>query len=239
MYYGGYGFGYYWDWSYWLIIAGAIICLVASARVRSTYSRYSAYKSNSGMTGAQAAQRILELAGIYDVSVVHVSGNLTDHYDSSKKVLALSDGVFRSTSVAAVGIAAHECGHAIQHAQGYMPLRLRTSMVPVVNFGSSLSWPLIIIGLFMNRYTMGFWILEIGIVLFALVVLFQLVTLPVEFNASNRAIQMLNETQILDQNEMVYTKKVLKAAAMTYVAGAAASLLQLLRIILIAGGRRS
>lgn len=239
MYYGGYGFGWYWDWTYWLVIAGAIICLVASARVRSSYNRYSTYKSNSGMTGAQTAQRILELAGIYDVSVVHVNGNLTDHYDSSKKVLALSDGVFRSTSVAAVGIAAHECGHAIQHAKGYVPLRLRTSMVPVVNFGSSLSWPLIVIGFLMNRYSVGFLILEIGIVLFSLVVLFQLVTLPVEFNASRRALQMLNETQILDKNEMVYTEKVLKAAAMTYVAGAAASILQLLRIVLIAGGRRS
>ncbi|MBQ7448134.1 MAG: zinc metallopeptidase [Eubacterium sp.] len=237
MYYGGYGF--YWDWTYILVIVGAVICLAASARVRSSFNKYSSYRSNSGMTGAQAAQLILQRAGITDVSVIHVSGSLTDHYDSRKKVVALSDGVFQSASVAAVGIAAHECGHAMQHANGYVPLRLRSSMVPVVNFGSSLSWPLIIIGLLMNRYSVGFLILEIGIVLFTLVVIFQLVTLPVEFNASHRAVNFLEDTQILDSNELVYTKKVLSAAAMTYVAGAAASILQLLRILLIAGGRRN
>lgn len=239
MYYGGYGIGLYWDWTYWLIIVGAIICLVASARVRSSYNRYSTVRSNSGMTGAQAAKLILQSQGIHDVQVVHVNGTLSDHYDSSKRTLALSDGVYNSSSVAAIGVAAHECGHAAQHAQGYMPLRLRSSMVPVVNFGSSFSWPLIIIGFLMNRYTVGYFILEIGIVLFALVVLFQLVTLPVEFNASRRALQILNDKQILDQNELVHTKKVLKAAAMTYVASAAASILQLLRIVLIAGGRRN
>lgn len=237
MYYGGYGF--YWDWTYMLVIVGAVICLAASARVRSSFNKYSSYRSNSGMTGAQAAQLILQRAGITDVTVVHVSGSLTDHYDSRKKIVALSDGVFQSASVAAVGIAAHECGHAMQHANGYVPLRLRTSMVPVVNFGSSLSWPLIIIGLLMNRYSVGFLVLEIGIVLFTLVVIFQLVTLPVEFNASRRAVNFLEDTQILDSNELVYTKKVLSAAAMTYVAGAAASILQLLRILLIAGGRRN
>ena len=237
MYYGGYGF--YWDWTYILVIVGAVICLAASARVRSSFNKYSSYRSNSGMTGAQAAKLILQRAGITDVTVVHVSGSLTDHYDSRKKVVALSDGVYQSASVAAVGIAAHECGHAMQHANGYAPLRLRSSMVPVVNFGSSLSWPLIIIGLLMNRYSVGFLILEIGIVLFTLVVIFQLVTLPVEFNASKRAVNFLESTQILDSNELVYTKKVLSAAAMTYVAGAAASILQLLRILLIAGGRRN
>ena len=241
MYYGyGYGLltGLRWDWTYLLILAGALICLIASARMRSTYNQYAQYRSLSGMTGAQAAERILLSQGIRDVRVVHISGNLNDHYDPRSRTLSLSDATYGSASVAAVGVAAHECGHAVQHATGYAPLQIRGSLVPVANFGSMLSWPLIIIGLFLNRQTVGPIILQVGIILFSLVVLFQLVTLPVEFNASNRAMKVLRSESILQEEELVYTRKVLTAAALTYVAGAAASVLQLLRILLIANGRR-
>ena len=190
----------------------------------------------SGMTGAQAADRILRSAGIYDVTIQHVSGNLTDHYNPSKKTLNLSDSVYGSTSVAAVGVAAHECGHAIQHQQGYAPLHLRTAIVPVANIGSVLAWPLILIGLFFSRNT-GSLLINIGILCFSLAVLFQLVTLPVEFNASSRALRILGEQGILSESEIPYTRKVLSAAALTYVASAAASILQLLRLVLLFGGR--
>lgn len=230
-----YGY-YYWDWTYLLVIVGAIICLIASARMKSTFQKYSRVRSLSGMTGAQAAERILHQAGIYDVAVQHISGNLTDHYNPSNRTLSLSDTVYGSTSVAAVGVAAHECGHALQHQKGYVPLRVRGAMVPVVNFGSFLSWPLIILGLIFGGS--GGLLIQIGIWMFALVVLFQLVTLPVEFNASRRAMEQLETTGILGSNELPYTRKVLVAAAMTYVAGAASALLQLLRLLILFGGRR-
>jgi Zn-dependent membrane protease YugP len=234
----GYGMaGFFWDPTYLLIIIGAVICMIASARVRTTYSKYAQFRSNSGMTGAEAAERILQSQGIYDVAVQHVSGELTDHYDPRNRTLSLSDATYGSTSVAAVGVAAHECGHAVQHARNYVPLRIRGAMVPVVNFGATLSWPLIIIGILMSRNLVGHYIINLGIILFSLVVLFQLVTLPVEFNASRRAVRILEEQQILDSEELVYTRRVLKAAAMTYVASAAAAILQLLRILLIAGNR--
>ncbi|BAK48564.1 MAG: zinc metallopeptidase [Eubacterium sp.] len=234
----GYGMaGFFWDPTYLLIIIGAVICMIASARVRTTYSKYAQFRSNSGMTGAEAAERILQSQGIYDVAVQHVSGDLTDHYDPRNRTLSLSDATYGSTSVAAVGVAAHECGHAVQHARNYVPLRIRGAMVPVVNFGATLSWPLIIIGILMSRNLVGHYIINLGIILFSLVVLFQLVTLPVEFNASRRAVRILEEQQILDSEELVYTRRVLKAAAMTYVASAAAAILQLLRILLIAGNR--
>ena len=146
--YGGYYYGM--DWTYLLVVLGAVICLLASSRVKSTFQKYSRYRSMSGLTGAQAAQRILNQAGIYDVSIQHVSGDLTDHYNPSKKTLNLSDSVYNQTSVAAIGVAAHECGHAIQHAKGYFPLNLRTWFVPIANFGSKLAWPVILIGLFIN-----------------------------------------------------------------------------------------
>jgi Zn-dependent membrane protease YugP len=229
--------GFFWDPTYLLIIIGAVICMIASARVRTTYSKYAQFRSNSGMTGAEAAERILQSQGIYDVAVQHVSGELTDHYDPRNRTLSLSDATYGSNSVAAVGVAAHECGHAVQHARNYVPLRIRGAMVPVVNFGATLSWPLIIIGILMSRNLVGHYIINLGIILFSLVVLFQLVTLPVEFNASRRAVRILEEQQILDSEELVYTRRVLKAAAMTYVASAAAAILQLLRILLIAGNR--
>lgn len=233
-----YGYGYYswWDPTYFLVIIGAVICMIASAKVKSTYSKYSRYRSMSNMTGAQAAERILHSAGIYDVSIRHVSGNLTDHYDPRNKTLNLSDSVYGSTSVAAVGVAAHECGHAIQHQKNYAPLSIRSAIVPVANIGSTLSWPLILIGLFFSSNT-GSLLIQLGILCFSFAVLFQLVTLPVEFNASRRAVAILGDTGILNSEELPMTKKVLGAAALTYVASAAAAILQLLRLILLFGGK--
>lgn len=229
-------FYYYWDPTYILVLIGAVICLLASARVKSTFHKYSQRRSMSGMTGAQAAERILHAAGIRDVAIVHISGELTDNYNPSKKTLNLSDSVYQSASVAAIGVAAHECGHAIQHQQGYAPLSLRTAIVPVANIGSMLAWPLIIIGMFFTRNT-GTMMINIGILCFSFAVLFQLVTLPVEFNASGRALRILGQQGILGDSELSDTKKVLKAAALTYVASAAAVILQLLRLVLLFGGR--
>ena len=188
------------------------------------------------MTGEDAAKRLLNSQGIYDVTVRHVSGKLTDHYDPRTKTVNLSESVYGSTSVAAIGVAAHECGHAMQDASEYVPLRLRGSMVPVVNIGAQLSWPMILIGVLVGG--MGSPIVSLGILLFSLSVLFQLVTLPVEFNASARAVRLLDSTGILRGEEVGYTKQVLGAAALTYVAAAAGSILQLLRLIILFGGRR-
>lgn len=230
-------YGHYFDPTYILIIIGAVICLIASARVKTTFHKYNRVRSMSGMTGAQAAERILHSAGIYDVSVQHVSGELTDHYDPRNKTLSLSDSTYGSTSVAAVGVAAHECGHAIQHQQDYAPLSIRSAIVPVANLGSFAAWPLILIGMFITSST-GSLLINIGILCFSLSVLFQLVTLPVEFNASSRAIHMLGQTGILREEELRGTRKVLGAAALTYVAGAAAAILQLLRLLILTNGRR-
>lgn len=229
-------YGFYFDPTYILVIVGALICLAASARVKGTFRKYDRVRSMSGMTGAQAAARILQAAGINDVSIQHVSGDLTDHYDPRNKVLRLSDSTYGSASVAAVGVAAHECGHAIQHQKSYAPLTIRGAIVPVANFGSAAAWPLIVIGLFINSHT-GTILIDIGIICFSLAVMFQLVTLPVEFNASRRAIHILGETGILDSQELKSTRKVLGAAALTYVAGAAAAILQLLRLLILFGGR--
>ena len=228
---------YWWDPTYFLVIIGAVICLLASAHVNNTFKKYSKYSSMSGMTGAQAAQRILNAAGIYDVEIRHISGNLTDHYDPRNKTLSLSDSVYGSASVAAVGVAAHECGHAIQHQKNYAPLTIRGAIVPVANIGSTLAWPLILIGLFISSRS-GQALITAGIICFSMAVLFQIVTLPVEFNASRRAVRILGETGILGEQELGYTRKVLGAAALTYVAGAASAILQLLRLILLFGGRR-
>ena len=228
---------YYWDPTYILVVIGAVICMIASARVKGTFNKYSQLRSMSGMNGAQVAQRVLQAAGIYDVQVRHVSGSLTDHYDPRTKTANLSDPVYNATSVAALGVAAHECGHAIQHAKSYAPLSIRSALVPIANFGSMLAWPVILIGLFFNTRSSGL-IIDIGILLFSAAVLFQLVTLPVEFDASRRALVMLRTQGILADDELRYTRRVLKSAALTYVASAAAAILQLLRIILITNGRR-
>lgn len=227
----------YFDRTYILVLIGVIICAFASAKMRSTFNKYARVQSHSGMTGREAAERLLRGAGIYDVSVQHVSGSLTDHYDPRNKVLRLSDATYNQTSVAAIGVAAHECGHAIQHATGYAPLNIRGALVPVANFGSSIAWPLILIGLFINSQT-SVLLLNIGILAFSASVLFQIVTLPVEFNASSRALRILGDTGMLYPEEVRHTRKVLTAAALTYVAGAMSAILQLLRIILLTNSRR-
>ena len=228
---------FYWDPTYILVIIGAIICMAASGMVKSTFNKYSKYRSMSGMTGAQAAQRILDAAGIHDVQIRHISGSLTDNYNPMQKTLNLSDAVCNSTSVAAIGVAAHECGHAIQHAKKYAPLSIRSAFVPIANIGSTLAWPVILIGALMNSRS-SMLIIDIGIFLFSFAVIFQLLTLPVEFNASRRALVELERLGILGTQEVGSTRKVLTAAALTYVAGAASAILQLLRIILLFGGRR-
>ena len=230
-------FYYYYDGTYILVLIGVVLSLLASAKVKSTFARYSRVRSYSGMTGREAAEQILHRNGIYDVQVIHIAGNLTDHYDPGNKTLALSDPVYNSTSVAAIGVAAHECGHAVQHDVGYLPLSIRGALVPVANFGSTLSWPLILIGLFINGQMSSVFI-NLGILLFTAAVLFQIVTLPVEFNASHRAVKALGTTGMLREDEVKDVRKVLTAAALTYVASAAAMILQLLRLLILTGGRR-
>ena len=233
-----YGYGYYFDPTYILVIIGMVISLIASAKVKGTYAKYSRVRSRSGLTGAEAAERILRSAGLYEVRIEHIAGSLTDHYDPRSKVLRLSDSVYGSASVAAIGVAAHECGHAIQHATGYVPLHIRGSLVPIVNFGSMIAWPLILIGLFFNTGSSALF-LNLGILAFSLAVLFQIITLPVEFNASRRAVHILGGSGMLYEDEVRATKKVLFAAALTYVAGAVSSVLQLLRILMLANNRRN
>ena len=229
-----YGFGMFYDPTYILVLIGAILSLLASANVNSTFQKYSKVRSRSGMTGKEAAERILQASGIYDVRVEHIAGNLTDHYDPSSKVLRLSDATYASSSVAAVGVAAHECGHAVQHQKKYAPLVLRSTLVPVANLGAKICWPMIILGLLIGRFQP---LLTLGILLFGLAVLFQLVTLPVEFNASSRSLKILEQNGILGYDELGQTRKVLSAAAMTYLAAAASSILQLLRLVILFGGR--
>ena len=210
-----------------------MVSLVVQVNMNGTFQKYSRVRSMSGMTGAEAAERILRSAGIFDVQVVHIQGNLNDHYDPRTKVIKLSDPIYGSSSLAAVGVAAHECGHAMQHATEYTPLSVRSALVPVANLGSQLSWPLFLIGLIFSVRPL----LTAGIFLFCGALLFQLITLPVEFNASRRALRTLEQTGIMGQQEISGTRKVLGAAAMTYVAAVVASLLQLLRLILLSRRR--
>lgn len=230
-------FYYFYDWTYILVLIGVLICLAASARVRQVFDKYSRVQSRTHLTGKEAAEEILRRNGIYDVQVIHISGNLTDHYNPGKKTLGLSDTVYQSSSVAAIGVAAHECGHAVQHARGYAPLSVRGALVPVANFGSALAWPLILIGLLITGET-SVLLINLGILLFSAAVLFQLVTLPVEFNASRRAVSALRASNMLRPEEVGLVQKVLRAAALTYVAGAASAILQLLRLLILTGGRR-
>lgn len=234
MYFGN-GLYYGMDPTYILVLIAAVLAMFASAKVNSTFSKYAKVRSISGLTGAEAAKKILQYSGVSDVAVEHVSGNLTDHYDPRSKVLRLSDATYHSNSVAAIGVAAHECGHAIQHADHYVPLKLRGAIVPVANIGSKMAWPIIILGIVLGGSPI---LINVGIWLFVLVVLFQLITLPVEFNASNRAVKLLGSYGILHGDEISQTKKVLSAAALTYVASAAGGVLQLLRLVLLFGGGR-
>lgn len=231
-----YGYGYGLSGTYLLVIIGAVLCLLASAHVKSTYRKYANIRSASGITGAQAAEFILRRNGVIGVTVQHVAGELTDHYDPSRGVVNLSDATYNSTSVAAIGVAAHECGHVMQHETGYLPLRLRTALVPVANIGSNLGIWIVMLGLI---FGLNQSLAMIGVYLFSFGVLFQLVTLPVEFDASHRALVMLQDYGILGDTEVKSSRAVLNAAAMTYVASAAASVLQLLRLLmLVNGGRR-
>lgn len=232
-YYGGYGY-YGYDPTMILVLIGALLSMAASARVNSTFRKYSRVRSMTGMTGAEAARRLLNSQGIYDVTVQPVRGELTDHFDPRTKTVNLSESVYNSTSVAAIGVAAHECGHAIQHDVGYLPLNLRSAFVPIANFGSKLSMPMLLLGLVLGMTSF----VRLGIWLFVLAILFQVITLPVEFNASRRAVALLDQTGILAGAEVGQTRKVLGAAALTYVAAVAASLLQLLRLLILTGGRR-
>ena len=225
---------YYYDPTYILVIIGAILSIIASSMVQSTYSKYSKVRSMSGMTGAQVAEMILKNKGIYDVRVERVSGNLTDHYNPKTKVVNLSDSVYNSQSVAALGVAAHECGHVIQHHEKYVPLSIRSMLVPAANIGSKAGIPIILLGILLGYNTV---LVQIGIWVFALAVLFQVVTLPVEFNASRRALVCLEEYGIVTRDEKSKSAKVLRAAAFTYVAAAAAAILQLLRLIMLFGRR--
>ncbi len=231
-------FGYYYmdTTGYFLVIIAAILSLFASFKVNSTFKKYSKKLTGRNITAEQAARKILDSNGLQNVRIEAVSGNLTDHYDPRANVIRLSDSVKNSTSVAAVGVAAHEAGHAVQHATGYSPIKLRNALVPVANIGSMAGPYLIILGLILSSANI---LVDIGIWLFAAAVLFQIVTLPVEFNASSRAIKILENDMYLEADEVPAVKKVLGAAAMTYVAAAAVSVANLLRFIMIAAGRRN
>lgn len=224
----------YYDSTYILIIIAFLLSMAASFGVKSTFSRYSGVNNMRGMTGRDAARQILDRNGLYSVSIEHVAGELTDHFDPRANVIRLSDATYNSTSVAAIGVAAHEAGHAVQHAVGYVPIKVRNAFVPVANIGSSISMPLFIIGLILNMYQLAL----TGVIMFSAALLFQILTLPVEFNASRRALTVLSSSGILSDTEVKQAGKVLKAAAMTYVAAVAATALQLLRLLLIVNNRR-
>ncbi len=222
----------YFDWTYLVIVLPMVILsMIAQANVTSTYNKYSKVWSRRGLTAEQAVRQILSANGLHDVGITRCAGNLTDHYDPRTNTIALSDTVFGSTSVAAIGVAAHEAGHAIQHAENYAPVKLRTAIVPITNFGAKLSMPLVILGLLLGFVELAY----AGILLFGLVVIFQLVTLPTEFDASRRAVKALGNGY-LDEEELKGTKKVLSAAAMTYLAALFVSLASLLRLVLIVSG---
>ncbi len=223
---------FYFDSTYILVLIGAVISMIASARVNSAFQRFSKVSNRRGLTAQDAAAVILRNAGIADVRIERIKGNLTDHYSPKEKILRLSDSVYNSTSVAAIGVAAHECGHAIQHNVGYGPLKLRSLSVPVANIGSMLSWPVILLGLLFGMPGLA----QIGVFLFTFVVLFQLITLPVEFNASNRALRILEESGMLVGEELKGSSKVLRAAALTYVAALFSAILQLLRLVILTRG---
>lgn len=227
-------YSYYWDPTYILVIIGALLCMVASANVKQTFARYSRLPNKRGITGAQVAKMILDSAGIVGIRVEHIPGELTDNFSPRENTVHLSDSVYDSTSIAAIGVAAHECGHVIQHQKGYAPIKVRNAIIPVVNFGSMLAWPIMIIGLVVGAAQL----FKIGILLFSFTLVFQVVTLPVEFNASRRALKILRESNLLYDDEIGKARSVLTAAAMTYVAAAISTLLQLLRLILLFGNRR-
>ena len=230
----------YLDWTYIVLVLPAVLfAMWASSRVNSTFAKYKNTRNVRGLTGAQAARWVLDRNGLTNVPIEHIQGSLTDHYDPSANVVRLSDDVYGSTSTAAIGVACHEVGHAIQHATNYLPVKIRTAIVPITNIGAKISVPLIILGLLLARMGEIFIIMAyVGCACFGLSTVFQLVTLPTEFNASNRALRTIEETNLLQGEELKQAKQVLSAAAMTYVAALAVSLAQLLRFLIIVGGRR-
>lgn len=230
----------YFDWTYVvLVLPCLILSLWASSSVNSTFNKYSKQYSRRNLTGAQAAERVLRANGVYNVRIERISGNLTDHFDPKTNVIRLSDSVYGSTSTAAIGVACHEAGHAVQYAQHYAPIKLRATLVPITNLGSKISMPLILLGLVLSFLgEMSYFFVYLGIACFGLSVLFQFVTLPVEFNASRRAMQAIENTQLLTEEEQKGARKTLTAAAMTYVAATATALAQLLRLLVLFGGRR-
>lgn len=225
----------YFDSTYLIVIPAIIFALIAQVMVKTTFNKYSSESNQHGYTAKEVARKILDENGLYNVSIEYISGNLTDHYDPSSNVIRLSDSVYNSTSVAAIGVVAHEVGHAIQHAQGYAPIKIRQAIIPITQIGSSLAVPLILIGMLFSALQ---WLIPVGIFLYTGVVLFQAVTLPVEFNASGRALKTLDENVILYKDEVRMAKKVLTAAAMTYVAAMFSSLMSLLRLILLSNRNR-
>ena len=232
------GFFYGFDWTYLVFIVPCIIItLICQIKVQSTFSKYSKIRNSRNITGAQAAEYVLRQNGVTGVRIEHVSGSMTDHFDPRTNVIRLSDTVYNSNSVAAVGVACHEAGHAVQHAVGYLPNKIRGIILPMAKIGSQLSWILILLGLIFTA-KVGFVLLYIGIVLFSLSVLFTIATLPVEFNASKRALECIRESDLLYGDEYTGAKRILQAAAMTYVASALTAIMQLLRLIIIARGRR-
>ena len=234
-----YGFGI--DWTYLVILIPCLLLsLWASANVNSTFKRYSKQFSSRRITGAQAAQRVLSANGVAGVRIERVSGNLTDHFDPKTNVIRLSDGVYDDTSTAAIGVACHEAGHAVQYAHSYFPIKLRAAIIPITNIGSRLAMPLILLGVLLSTFGNGSSLLiDIGILAFSLSLVFQLVTLPVEFNASRRALSAIRDGDILTNEELKGARKTLTAAALTYVAATIVAFAQLLRLIMLFGGRRS
>ena len=221
-----------------LTVIGFLLVVFAQIKINTTYSKYRKVQNSAGLTGQDVARKILDSNGLSQISVYEISGNLSDHYNPSKKLINLSKDIYNGTSIASLAVAAHECGHAIQHARHYVPLTIRGALVPVANFGSGISWPLIIMGLFI-RGEMSTLFINLGILMFSLAVLFQIITLPVEFNASGRALKILKNSGMLYESEVREARSVLTAAALTYVASAASALLQLLRILILTGGRRN
>lgn len=221
---------------YWLILIPVVVAMIASANVNSTYRKYQQVANSRGLTGEMAARKILDANGLFNVRIEHIAGKLSDHFDPRDNVVRLSDSTFASSSVAAVGVAAHEVGHAIQYAKGYAPMKLRSAVIPLTNIGSTLSYPLVILGLIFNS-ALGDLFINIGIVLFLTVVVFQFATLFVEFNASSRAMKTLESDNILEGDELSMSRKVLTAAALTYVAALFTVIINLLRLLLIANGR--
>lgn len=230
----------YFDWTYVVIVLPCVLfSLIASSSVNSTFKKYSQQFSRRGITGAQAAERVLRANGVYGVQITRVAGNLTDHFDPKANVIRLSDSVYDSTSTAAIGVACHEAGHAVQYATNYGPIKLRAAIIPATNIGSKLAMPLILIGVLLSAFeSVSYGFVYLGIACFGLSLVFQLVTLPVEFNASRRAIRAIEDGEILTEDEQRGAKKTLTAAAMTYVAATAVALAQLLRLLVIFGRRR-